>query len=148
MYVAELARRVKTSSHGVRLESGVIVGILLFADDIILIANTPEGLEALKGILEIWCSNYKMMESVAKTNIISLDESYRYLRVKQYPETHRTSHHKGEDILKRSKTYKNVELSCKKFLPDKVKSPSTFNNLEFSNTARHTLFNRRNSDIR
>ena len=57
-----------------RLESGEIVGILLFADDIILIANTPEGLEALQGILEIWCSNYKMMESVAMTNIISLDE--------------------------------------------------------------------------
>ena len=113
---------MKTSSHGVRLDSGEIVGILLFADDIILIANTPEGLEALKGILEIWFSNYKMMESVAKTNKISIDEdyicsvsstgeyeadtiahveSYRYLRVQQYPETHRTSRHKGEDILKR-----------------------------------------------
>ena len=76
IYIAELARRVKTSSHGVRLDSGEIVGILLFADDIILIANTPEGLEALKGILEIWFSNYKMMESVAKTNKISIDEDY------------------------------------------------------------------------
>ena len=139
IYVAELARRVKTSGHGVKLESGEVVGILLFADDIILIANTPESLERLKGVLETWCSDYKMVVSVSKTNVISPDEeytcsvsstgdceadaiaqveSYKYLGVQQYLETHRTSRHKGEDMLKRANIYKNVILSSRKFLPD------------------------------
>jgi hypothetical protein len=130
---------VKTSGHGVKLESGEVVGILLFADDIILIANTPESLERLKGVLETWCSDYKMVVSVSKTNVISPDEeytcsvsstgdceadaiaqveSYKYLGVQQYLETHRTSRHKGEYMLKRANIYKNVILSSRKFLPD------------------------------
>ena len=52
-------------------------------------------------------------------------ELYKYLGVKQYSETKRTSKHKGEERLKRAKMYKNVILSTRKFLPDKVKSLST-----------------------
>ena len=146
IYVSELARRIRSSGHGVRLDSGEIIGILLFADDIILIADNTASINALRAILEGWCSDFKMSVSIGKTNIITPDqnficsvssdgnsesdiidqvESYKYLGVMQYAETKRTTKHKGEEMLKRAKMYKNVILSTGNFLPDKVKSLST-----------------------
>ena len=57
---------MRSKGVGVRLESGEIVNILLFADDIILISNS---LEMLKGILETWCINFRM--KISKTNVIT-----------------------------------------------------------------------------
>ena len=146
IYVSELARRIRSSGHGVRLDSGEVIGILLFADDIILIADNTDSINALRAILEGWCSDFKMSVSIGKTNIITPDqnficsvssdgnsesdiidqvESYKYLGVMQYAETKRTTKHKGEEMLKRAKMYKNVILSTGNFLPDKVKSLST-----------------------
>ena len=146
IYVSELARRIRSSGHGVRLDSGEVIGILLFADDIILIADNTASINALRAILEGWCSDFKMSVSIGKTNIITPDqnficsvssdgnsesdiidqvESYKYLGVMQYAETKRTTKHKGEEMLKRAKMYKNVILSTGNFLPDKVKSLST-----------------------
>ena len=146
IYVSELAHRIHRSGLGVRLESGEVIGILLFADDIILIASSPSDLTSLSSILESWCSDFKMLISVAKTNVISPDDdfecslscdgvseaavisqvaSYKYLGVNQYLEPHRTSRHKGSDMVKRAQLYKNVILSGRRFLPDKVRSLST-----------------------
>ena len=87
-----------------------------------------------------WCSDYMMMVSYAKTNIITPTseenyvcsvssnracknvDSYKYLGVQQFTETSWTLRHKGEDILRRAKMYKNVVLLSRKFLPDKIKS--------------------------
>ena len=116
IYVSELAHRVPRSGLGVRLESGETIGILLFADNIILIASSPSDLASLSSILESWCSDFKMLVSVAKTNVISPGDdfecsvscdgiseatvisqvaSYKYLGV-----NHRTSHHKGADMIR------------------------------------------------
>ena len=59
IYMSVLSSRMRTSGVGVRLESGELVNILLFADVIILISNSPESLEELKIILETWCMNFK-----------------------------------------------------------------------------------------
>ena len=91
-----------------------MIGILLFADDIVRIPSSPSDLASLSSILESWCSDFEMLVSVAKTNVISPDEdfecsvscdgiseaavisqvaSYKYLGVNQYLEPNRTSHH-------------------------------------------------------
>lgn len=71
----DLSARMRASGVGVRLDSGELVNILLFADYIILISNTPESLEELKSILEPWCLNFKMRISIGKTKVIlSLEE--------------------------------------------------------------------------
>ena len=121
IYVSELAHRVRRSGLGVRLESGEVVGILLFATDILLIASSPSDLATLSSFLESWCSEFKMLVSVAKTNVISPDDnfvcsiscdgfseaavvsrvaSYRYLGVNHYLEPHRTSRHRGDDMIR------------------------------------------------
>ena len=76
IYVSELTRQIRSSGHGVRLDSGEIIGILLFADDIILIADNPASLEMLKCILEGWCSDFKMTVSIGKTNIITPEQNF------------------------------------------------------------------------
>ena len=126
-----------------RLESGEVVGILLFATDILLIASSPSDLATLSSFLESWCSDFKMLVSVAKTNVISPDDnfvcsiscdgfseaavvsrvaSYKYLRVNLYLEPHPTSRHRGDDMIRLAQLYKNVILSGWRFLPDRVRS--------------------------
>ena len=121
IYVSELAHRLRRSGLGVRLESGEVVGIVLFADDIVLIGSSPSDLAALSSILESWCSGFKMLVSVAKTNVISPDDnfvnsiscdgvseaamvshvaSYKYLGLNHYLEPHRTSRHRGDDMIR------------------------------------------------
>ena len=116
---------------GIKLESGEVVCILLFADDIILVADSVESLEKLKKILEQWCLDFRMKISISKTNVItSLEDyecaisdsgtmeeeiinhvnSYKYLGVTQFLTPWRTSQCKGKEMLDRARTYKNVIL--------------------------------------
>ena len=123
--MSELSARMRASGVGVRLDSGELVNILLFADDIIMISNTPESLEELKTILETWCLNFKMRISIGikvissfKELICSIQDSdtleeevvghvtnYKYLGIQQYSSSWRTSHRKGQDMVNKAKTH-------------------------------------------
>ena len=59
-----------------RLPDGSIVNILLFADDIIILGRYTEEIERLKGILEVWCRDFRMKVSAPKTNVITPDKEY------------------------------------------------------------------------
>jgi len=145
IYMSELSRRMRAAGVGVRLESGVYVNILLFADDIILIANSPETLNQLKDILESWCLDFRMKISINKTKIItSLDDlecalqdpetleseivehvsNYKYLGVQQYSSMWKTSQKKGESMLSKAKCYKNVILRSRHSLLDNISAAS------------------------
>ena len=67
---------MRASGLGARLPDGSLVNILLFADDIIILGRTPDELERLRGILEVWCKDFRMKVSAAKTNLISPDKEY------------------------------------------------------------------------
>ena len=62
---------MKRSGLGVRLLSGELVNILLFADDIIILAESPDDLLAMKSILEQGCKDFRMKISAAKTSVIT-----------------------------------------------------------------------------
>ena len=145
IYMSELSRRMRTAGVGVRLESGVFVNVLLFADDIILISNSPETLNQLKDILETWCLDFRMKISISKTKLItSLEDlecalqdpetmeseivehvsNYKYLGVQQYSSMWKTSQKKGESMLSRAKCYKNVILRSRHSLLDNVSAAS------------------------
>ena len=64
--MVELSTRMRTTGVGVRLDTGELVNILLFADDIILISNSPESLAQLKTVLEQWCKDFRMKISISK----------------------------------------------------------------------------------
>ena len=61
---------------GVKLDSGEVICILLFANDIILIADSVETLDELRRILEQWCSDFRMKISISKTSVITTLEDY------------------------------------------------------------------------
>jgi len=54
-YLSELSNRMRASGLGARLPDSSLVNILLFADDIIILGRTPDELERLREILELWC---------------------------------------------------------------------------------------------
>ena len=131
IYLSELSNRMRAGDLGIKLESGEVVCILLFADDIILVADSVESLEKLKKILEQWCLDFRMKISISKTNVItSLEDyecaisdsgtmeeeiinhvnSYKYLGVTQFLTPWRTSQRKGKEMLDTARTYKNVIL--------------------------------------
>ena len=142
--MSELSARMRASGVGVRLDSGELVNILLFSDDIILISNTPESLEELKTILETWCLNFKMRISIGIKVISSFTElicsiqdsdtleeevvghvtNYKYLGIQQYSSSWRTSHRKGQDMVNKAKMYKNVILRMTHYLLDNIFSVS------------------------
>ena len=62
---------MRATGVGVHVESGVFINVLLFADDIILIANSPETLDQLKDIMETWCLDFRMKILIGKTKIIT-----------------------------------------------------------------------------
>ena len=76
IYLSELSNRMRAQDLGIKLESGEVVCILLFADDIILVADSVESLEKLRKILEQWCLDFKMKISISKTNVITSLEDY------------------------------------------------------------------------
>ena len=131
LYLSELSRRMRTSGIGARLPDGSIVNILLFADDIIILGRTTDELEQLRGILEGWCEDFRMAVSAAKTNVISPDKdyvcqlndrstkeseiighvsSYKYLGIHQFSTHRKTASYKGETMISKANTYKDVKM--------------------------------------
>ena len=129
--MSELSNRMRARGLGIKLDSGEIVCILIFADDIILIADSIETLDELRQILEQWCSDFWMKISISKTSVVtsledyeclitdpdSMEEeivnhvsNYKYLGITQYATPWRTSQKKGESIVARARVYKNVIL--------------------------------------
>ena len=76
LYLSELSNRMRASGFGARLPDGSLVNILLFAYDIIILGRTPDELERLREILEVWCKDFRIKVSAAKTNFISPDKEY------------------------------------------------------------------------
>ena len=134
IYLSEISNRMRAQGPGINLASGEVVCILLYAEDIILVADSVESLEKLRGILEQWCFDFKMKISISKTNLItSLEDyecaitdsgtmeeeiinhvsSYKYLGVTQFLTPWRTSQLKGKEMLERARTYKNVILQTR-----------------------------------
>ena len=145
LYLSELSNRMRASGLGAQLPDGSLVNILLFADDIIILGRTPDELERLRGILEVWCKDFRMKVSAAKTNLISPDKeytcqlhdritqesdviervtSYKYLGVHQFITPARTSSAKGLTMVSRANSYKDVILRTNKNEVDKISSSS------------------------
>ena len=55
IFINDLAVEIKSSNIGVRLDENLVLNILLYADDIVLLAETEEDLQCLLYIVECWC---------------------------------------------------------------------------------------------
>lgn len=109
LYIRDLGKDLASSGEGFDL-SGIIISGILFADDIICIARTAEGLRRLLKLVQSHCQDLRLTVSVDKSQVISPDatpwevvdgngmvlyklktvEQYKYLGVKTFSSMHRT----------------------------------------------------------
>ena len=72
IFINDLAIEIKNSNIGVRLDEGLLINILLYADDIVLLAENEEDLQSLLFIVECWCKKWRLEINLTKTNIMHI----------------------------------------------------------------------------
>ena len=80
IYINDLAIDIKESGIGIKIESTdlagiselMLINILLYADDIVLLAENEEDLQALLFIVQSWCIKWRLDVNLSKTNILHI----------------------------------------------------------------------------
>ena len=70
IFINDLAEEIKASNVGLDLDSETFVNILLYADDIVLLAKDEHDLQALLFLVENWCRNWRLEVNLTKTNVM------------------------------------------------------------------------------
>ena len=74
LFINDLARGIKSLELGVSLQNDLKVGILLFADDIVLIAPSEEHLQLMINYVNTWCITNKWMSILGKQKLFTLEK--------------------------------------------------------------------------
>ena len=69
VFINSLAVNFKSVGVGIQLDN-THVSILLYADDIVLLAETEEDLQTLMNEFYFWCTKWRMVVNKEKTHII------------------------------------------------------------------------------
>ena len=72
IFINDLAEEIKQSGVGLELDENTFVNILLYADDIVLVAKNEEDLQFLLFIVEKWCQRWRLEVNLTKTNIMHI----------------------------------------------------------------------------
>jgi len=80
IFINDLALEIKESNIGVNIGvediagniEGIVLNILLYADDIVLFAENEEDLQSLLFIVQIWCKKWRLEVNLSKTNILHI----------------------------------------------------------------------------
>ena len=79
IYVNDLANEIKNSQIGVKIDlegihdldlDSFTLSLLLYADDIVLLAETEEDMQSLLLIVQNWCQKWRLEVNLEKTNIL------------------------------------------------------------------------------
>jgi hypothetical protein len=70
LFINDLATDLNASGKGIKLNDDLIIALLLYADDLAIIADSEEDLQMMLNILEIWCKKWRMRINVKKTKIV------------------------------------------------------------------------------
>ena len=70
IYINDLAGELKQSGISVVLDSELKISCLLYADDIVLLAENEQDLQALLDIVNHWCARWRLEVNLLKTNIM------------------------------------------------------------------------------
>ena len=69
IFVNDLAKEIKMLNNGIQIDD-YNLSILLFADDIALISDTPESLQTMLDTLSNWCYKWRLSVNVDKTKVM------------------------------------------------------------------------------
>ena len=70
IYINDLAEELKQSGIGIEIDNELVLTVLLYADDIVLLAETEIDLQNLLNLVNIWCSKWRLEVNLLKTNIM------------------------------------------------------------------------------
>ncbi len=68
-YLNDLMQVIKDKGIGIYID-GDILSILLYADDICLIAETEQDIQKMLDILNVWCQKWKLQVNSQKTQVV------------------------------------------------------------------------------
>ena len=69
IFINDLVEHVHQTNVGIKIDK-TLFNILLYADDILLVAKSEAELQILIHALETWCNTWKLRVNVAKTNVL------------------------------------------------------------------------------
>ena len=78
LYVDDFVKTVKAFDTGVDIGNGENAGILLYADDVVLLAEREDDLQFVLNILDRWCTGNKIVVVCKKAKLFTLGR-VRYL---------------------------------------------------------------------
>ena len=70
IYINDLAEELKGSGIGIEIGEELVLSCLLYADDIVLLADSEIDLQALLNIVNVWCSKWRLEVNLLKTNVM------------------------------------------------------------------------------
>ena len=70
IFINDLALEIKDSKIGLKIDENLLVNILLYADDIVLLAENEQDLQSLLFIVEKWWQKWRLDVNLSKTNIL------------------------------------------------------------------------------
>lgn len=69
LYLNDLAKEIKDLNLGIQVDD-VNVGILLYADDMVLVANNEKDLQIMLNTMYNWCAKWRLKVNLDKSNIV------------------------------------------------------------------------------
>ncbi len=79
LFINDLAIEIKDSQQGVFIDEDVYIPILLYADDVVLIAPTHEKCQNMLDILTKWCRRWGMRVNHTKSQVVHVRNHQRPL---------------------------------------------------------------------
>ena len=70
IFINDLALEIKEKHKGIKLNDNVNVPILLYADDIILLASSPSELKNMLKTVYNWCNRWRLKVNSTKTKVM------------------------------------------------------------------------------
>ena len=81
MYVNDIFDMVNSSNQAdIFLEEGKKINALMYADDLILLSNTEEGLQEQIDKMGIYCDKWKLDVNIKKTKIMIFNRGNKLIR--------------------------------------------------------------------
>lgn len=69
LYINELAKEIKSMHIGVKF-AGLLFNVLLYADDLVLMASSERELQSMLNTVAEWCKQWRLKVNCKKTNIV------------------------------------------------------------------------------
>ena len=69
IFLNDLIKEIKKLNIGINIDN-IIVSLLLYADDIVLLAKNEKDLQTLITCVTRWCNKWKLKVNIGKTKIV------------------------------------------------------------------------------